>query len=478
MFGLEKLFGNKPSDLTLAKDKIAEILSMNPEALDAFEKAYNKASIDAEESCEYLNAKTMAQTKAGNIPSNCFDIVSIAERIAKELIDGTKVYRYTRNKQDATYLTLKETLPSTYVKPSDLAEIPQEYKPELTGNYMKVDVGIPTYQTLISQIYEMKNTSDSRKAKQLYNMFRQGLDILDLDPVTYEMLGMNKNAMGYWLPAMIPAIEKEGFFSIPNTTIAKVPLPMLQLTKLDYMSHTRTTLDIVDMWAQTVFELDPENKYFIKTGTYSSKFDFRNAKVTDPKEIMEIGEYLLFIHSQAISMAQHDLSGSGRPCMYGVSTTNEWVVREFIEDEDDEKFTIYHGLPLHTEYRLFVDFDSDEVLGIHPYWDPEVMKKRFGHAEDSNDPDMIHAYITYSAQEKKLMARYEQNKDAVIEHVKAFLPDVNLTGQWSIDIMQNGNKFWFIDMALAENSAFYNETVPANKRIPSEENWIPRLKVQ
>ena len=121
MFGLEKLFGNKPSDLTLAKDKIAEILSMNPEALDAFEKAYNKASIDAEESCEYLNAKTMAQTKAGNIPSNCFDIVSIAERIAKELIDGTKVYRYTRNKQDATYLTLKETLPSTYVKPSDLA---------------------------------------------------------------------------------------------------------------------------------------------------------------------------------------------------------------------------------------------------------------------------------------------------------------------------------------------------------------------
>ena len=73
------------------------------------------------------------------------------------------------------------------------------------------------------------------------------------------------------------------------------------------------------------------------------------------------------------------------PCIYGVSTTNEWIVREFIKDKENNG-QIYHGLPLHTEYRVFIDFDTDEVIGISPYWEPELMKKRFSKNEDSNDP--------------------------------------------------------------------------------------------
>ena len=38
------------------------------------------------------------------------------------------------------------------------------------------------------------------------------------------------------------------------------------------------------------------------------------------------------------------------------------------------------------EYRIFVDFDSDEIIGCSPYWEPKTMKKRFGHCEDSDDP--------------------------------------------------------------------------------------------
>lgn len=51
-----------------------------------------------------------------------------------------------------------------------------------------------------------------------------------------------------------------------------------------------------------------------------------------------------------------------QPSIYGVSTTNEWVVREFIPDKEGNP-CIYKGLPLHTEYRVFVDCDTDEVLG-------------------------------------------------------------------------------------------------------------------
>lgn len=43
-----------------------------------------------------------------------------------------------------------------------------------------------------------------------------------------------------------------------------------------------------------------------------------------------------------------------------------------------------------------------------------------------------------------------------------------------MDIMQNGEDFWIIDMALAENSAFA-DCIPEGKRSPLEENWIPKL---
>ena len=32
--------------------------------------------------------------------------------------------------------------------------------------------------------------------KQLYGSFRQGLDILDLDPITYKIIDRNANSMG------------------------------------------------------------------------------------------------------------------------------------------------------------------------------------------------------------------------------------------------------------------------------------------
>ena len=60
-------------------------------------------------------------------------------------------------------------------------------------------------------------------------MFRRGLDILDLDPITYEMLSMNPNSMGYWLPPLIDGIQKQRFFKVPKTKVIKVPLTLLQL---------------------------------------------------------------------------------------------------------------------------------------------------------------------------------------------------------------------------------------------------------
>ena len=147
--------------------------------------------------------------------------------------------------------------------------------------------------------------------------------------------------------------------------------------------------------------------------------------------------------------------------LYGVSTNNEWVVREFIDDVEDNPM-IYNGLPLHTEYRVFVDFDTEEVIGINPYWDPEVMKQNFLEVGSSAQSQKQHDYVIYSAHEATLMSRYNENKDKIVEEVSKLLSNCALTGQWSIDIMQNGNDFWLIDMARASESAL-SECVPKEK---------------
>ena len=293
------------------------------------------------------------------------------------------------------------------------------------------------------------------------------------DPIIYETIGMNRNSIGYWFPTLKKASEKQNFFQIPATKIVKVPLTLLQLTRCDYMGLTPTTIDIVNRWAYEAFELDENKTYFIKTGTYSSKFDFRNAKVTTSKEVRELGSYLLFIHFQALQMA----SPLSSPCIYGVSTTNEWCVREYIEDKENNP-CIYHGMPLHTEYRVFIDCDSDEVLGITPYWRSDVMKKRFTAGSDADTADMKHDYIIYQMHERKLMSRYNKNKELIVNKVNEMIPNINLTGQWSLDIMQNGDDFWLIDMATADCSAL-NDCIPKEKLNKVPENWIPdfeRLK--
>lgn len=63
----------------------------------------------------------------------------------------------------------------------------------------------------------------------------------------------------------------------------------------------------------------------------------------------------------------------------------------------------------------------------------------------------------------------------VCHHLKEIIRKCNLSGQWSIDIMQNGNEFYIIDMQEAQNSTYYKETVSENLRKPTEECWISNL---
>ena len=469
---LDNIFTRNGKD----KDKIASLLKVDSKALAAFDEAYKKRCfLDGKSDNLFeISAKEAAEMRERPVEQDLDD--GIIERVVAELLSQTQRWVYD-GKSALLESCTPECLPAeqSLVSRNEIMALLPAARPQLTGSLMMSDLkGEPSYFALL-RFYSMYLSSpQSQKGKHAYHMFRQGLDLLDLDPITYQIIGTNPNSIGFWLPKMVAPVASKGFFKIPKTTIIKVPLSLLQLTRINFGTLTPATIAIVDRFCHEAFKLNDNGDYFVKTGTYSSKFDFRNAHVVGEKEVRELGEYLLFIHYQALCMSHYDLSGRNQPIIYGVSTTNEWCVREFIKDTESRP-TIYNGLPLRTEYRAFVDFDTRQVIGIHPYWDAKVMKDRFDNGSDAGTPKMMHDAVTYRACEDLLQAQYDAGKNKVTEHLQNIISssDIPLTGQWSVDIMQNGEDFWLIDMAQADLSAYYKEAVPEELRKRSKENWLP-----
>lgn len=454
-------------------DQLAQMLESNPETMKAFEDAYRKHAINEKTSDENLfdtSSREVSQQvrtfkeEAPLSPKDIAESKEICARIVDALVKNTPVI-------DGT--TRFKALPRSEaadVAVKDIKALPERIRPQLTDQMYTTSIAEPSFPIVLANMKAAIDAKDPKVSDTYHKLFRQGLDILDLDPVTYNMLGKNPNAMSNWLPSIKNAAEKHGFFKIPKTKIAKVPLPILQMSRLDYGSLSLATLKIVDDWAMKAFDLDVNKSYFIKTGTYSSKFDFRNAKVSGEKEVRELGEYLLFIQNQATLMA----GPLSTPSIYGASTTNEWVVREFIEDKEFNP-TIYKGLPLHTEYRVFVDFDTNKVLGSAQYWDPDMMLRRFS-KDINHSVHSMHDYTVYQAHKGTLTHRYYENVRNVCDKMADILPDCQgMRGQWSVDVMQNGDDFWLIDMATADSSAL-NGVIPLGKMRCYPVNWYPDVE--
>lgn len=453
----------------LTQKEIIELLKTSPEAMEEFEKAYAAGPLAHPDPNDFFaTSAKQAKDELDHDVSTDKDVDEICERIVQELLGKTRIWTFDGQ---TGHELMAVPFPSQPVTPEEINALPEDQRPMLTGDYTTVDIGRDSGPIVLGMYKRWLDEEDGPQKQTYYHAFRQGLDIMDLDPILYAMLGTNPNAMGYWLPQIVDTAVK--YLKVPATTIIKVPLALLQLSRLDYERINAVTRKILDEFCVKAFSLDTEKDYFVKTGTYSSKFDFRNAHVPAGKEVSELGEYLMYISNQAVTMA----GPLTTPCIYGVSTTNEWVVREYIPDPENCP-TIYKGLPLRTEYRFFVDFDKGIVLGVNPYWDYDLMLRRFSQGTRKNPHDM-HDFMTFSSHADELMNKYMENVDDIYEKVLSLVGEVHdkgaMTGQWSMDIMQSGNDFWLIDMALAESSALYDNCVTNEMRRPMTENWLPRI---
>lgn len=257
-------------------------------------------------------------------------------------------------------------------------------------------------------------------------------ELLEIEKEDYKRKKSDVNNFSYWYPKI-----KDCGFKTPESIVIPLSFEWYQWLNSDHYTKER----INEFKEHIIKNLEKLNfnyqrDLFIKNNDFSNKFSFGDCKVTD---ISKIGEQFL------------NLSYAGL-CV-GAGGSTEIVVREFISNKKGEqgnKPTIYQGMPLNTEYRIFYDFDKNNVVSICNYWDPETMKKSL---KNTPDGDVFKSY------ENILVNDFEKHKKELLELAKKHLKNVtNIKGIWSVDFMYINDEFYLIDMATAETS-YYRETI-------------------
>lgn len=260
----------------------------------------------------------------------------------------------------------------------------------------------------------------------------------------------NPNDMRHYMPKLVPKVKKAGLL-IPRTIIIKLPPEfVIETYNSDWTIERKRIINdlILDYLAGQGFK---DDILFIKTGTFSSKFNFKNCK-TDKEHLID--NFIKILYESALC---------------GAGTVNTLIIREYIEEEKDS-FYIYNGMPLRNEIRYFVDFDNKKVLGYADYWNEKAMTKLIGEdlnlnesiAESNNTDglpeykkqryaDFKNWYRWHRARKENSLQETYQNTITFIE--KLLNQDNDLKGRWSIDIMPCNDQYYFIDAALMNQSA-------------------------
>lgn len=323
---------------------------------------------------------------------------------------------------DNAYYPSKEAL-SAFVNQFNSKPMKRAIKPGFIARTdgFKVDKHVEMLEELVKQDPEN------------HHLMSRTLSVSDLTEKLYARFANNPNSLHNWLRPVINAVETSGSgFKIPKTKSLRLPIELAQFIRIEYPDTSQHDKELFNQWIFEQFELEDGKTYFIKTGTFSSKFQFANAKCSEPREM---GEYFQVINNFAMQV--------------GAGLSVDLVVREYIEDVEENP-TIYSGMPLRTEFRAFVDCDKDELIGVVPYWHPIVMKRAL---KSGIAASIQQDYQTYQQHEDKLTRDYNEFLNRVKTEIKTMLPKLDLSGQYSIDIMKNGDDLYVIDLALMSESA-------------------------
>lgn len=150
MFGFERNIKKAALD----KDDVAELLHTSPENLRAFENAYCTQVLDQEDPEEFFQINSrQAAVRNHEVNQDGTPDADLERRIIDELIAQTTVYAFDgdlNSGQTGTTRQLRALPGSTrLVTKKEINALMPSQRPQLSGTLMKVDMNVPSYQTLL-----------------------------------------------------------------------------------------------------------------------------------------------------------------------------------------------------------------------------------------------------------------------------------------------------------------------------------------
>lgn len=167
----------------------------------------------------------------------------------------------------------------------------------------------------------------------------------------YEHDLANMNNFSYWFEF----VDACGI-AVPRTSIIPVPFNVYSIIEGDRLDEKCSHEPVVDFVYDCVIPAFNELTAgkppicFCKNGTYSGKYD---ASRCFTNEYRMLESFIDICYEAA--------------CV-GARGNTEFVLREIIPYDRQHTATIYNGLPLRPEFRVFYDFDSHTILYMVEYW--------------------------------------------------------------------------------------------------------------
>lgn len=188
----------------------------------------------------------------------------------------------------------------------------------------------------------------------------------------------------------------------------------------------------------TLNKMQDYKLYNIKNGCFSNKFDFNTCLATKKN----LAKQLWKINYQS--------------SMFETGGYTELVVREIIPYNKKETPTIYNGMPLRTEVRVFYNMDTKQIEYIVDYWDYNYCYESIsGNKTDSIIFDWFHNNTMHKS-------KFNMITEYIYKNISTLKFNSRLKGIWSIDFMYVDNTIeddlyiYLIDMARGERSAYWD----------------------
>ena len=191
----------------------------------------------------------------------------------------------------------------------------------------------------------------------------------------------------------------------------------------------------------TLDVMENREVYSIKNGAFSNKFDF----MTSLASKKDLAKQLWMINYNS--------------AMYDTGGYTELVVREYIPFDSYKIPTIYNGMPLREEIRVFYNMDTKQIEYMVDYWDYEYCEPNIRNKSDNIIFNWFHN--KYGDRKSNHNNMLEALKLQISKDIDTLKFDDKLKGVWSIDFMnvndvEDYKGIWLIDMARAHRSAYYD----------------------